>query len=259
MKLNRIFALLMCCALVSCNTSKKIVYMNDAKHDAIDTIAVYHGIEIQPRDMLSIVVSSNKNHELAVPFNLPMMSFQAGNTFSAMSNSSRLLGYLVDMDGNIDFPVFGKLKVSGLTRNELSDMITEKIRDGQVKDAIVTVDFMNLKISVLGEVRNPGTFNLGDDRITILEALGRAGDLTIYGRRDNVLVRREQNGVLLSYRVDLRSSEALIHSPAYYLQQNDLVYVEPTARSRMNENRTINTGISILSLLTNIVFYLLLK
>jgi len=261
MKMNRILILLISCALFSCETSKKIVYMQDAKQGDIDTLTVYQGIKIQPKDILSIVVFS-RNQELAKGFNLPMVSYQAGNPSSSISFSSRLLDYLVDMEGNIDYPYFGKLKVAGLTRDQLSDMIKQKlISEGLIRDPIVTTEFMNLKISVLGEVRTPGTFTLTNDRITLLEALSRVGDMTIYGRRDNVLVRREQNGEIYSYRVDLLSTE-FIHSPVYYLQQNDVVYVEPNAtiaaRSRINENRTLGAGISLVSLLTNIVMSIVL-
>ena len=254
-KISRNLFILLCGILVSCNASKKIVYMQDAENGASDTIVVNQGIVIQPKDILTIVVSS-KDPELSMAYNLPLMSYQAGSTSSASSYSQRLLGYLVDMDGNIDFPIFGKLKAAGLTREQFSKMIKQRfIQENIIKDAVVTTEFMNFKISVLGEVRNPGTFSLGDDKITILEALGRAGDMTIYGRRDNVLVTREQNGIVHHYRIDLRSNN-IFHSPAFYLQQNDVVYVEPNkawaARSGINENRSVSVAISLASLLTTL-------
>ena len=229
--------------------------MQDANHEATyDGMLTYSGIIIQPKDILTIVVTS-KNFDLALDFNLPVMSYQAGSTSSTSSYSSRVLGYLVDMDGNIDYPVFGKLKVAGLTREQLSEMIKQKlIQENIIKDAIVTTEFMNFKISVMGEVRSPGSFNIGDDRITILEALAKAGDMTLYGKRDNVLVTREINGKIQHYRVNLLSTE-LIYSPVYYLQQNDVVYVSPNntiaARSRINENRSVGVGISLVNFMTN--------
>ena len=152
-------------------------------------------------------------------------------------------------------------KVSGMTRERLSSMIKQRLQEDLIKDAIVTIDFMNFKISVLGEVRSPGMFNLADDRITLLDAISRAGDLTIYGRRDNILVRRETEGRVIFYRVDLRT-EALLSSPAYYLQQNDVVYVEPNntmvARSRINENRSIGVWISLASTLMSLTSLIIL-
>jgi len=256
LKMNRILPILLCCVLFSCNTSKKVVYMQDVLNNTTDTV-VNRGIVIQPKDILSIVVTCIIP-DLAISLNLPLYSYQAGSTTAATNYSSRMLGYLVDMDGCVDFPVLGRLKVAGLTREQLSEMIKQKIiENGLIKEPIVNVEFMNFKISVLGEVRNPGTFNMADDKITILEAIGRAGDLTIYGKRDNVLVqRREQNDVIMYYRVDLRSAD-LVHSPAFFLRQNDVVYVSPNntvaANSRINQNRTLGVSINLASFLTNIV------
>ena len=235
--------------------------MQDAINQATEKIDLYHGIVIQPKDILSIVVSCQKP-ELALVFNLPLHSYQAGSTFSSSSYNQRLLGHLVDKDGDIDFPVLGKIRVAGLTREQLAETIKQKIIDGeQIQDPVVNVEFMNFKISVLGEVRTPGLFYLQDDKITILEAIARAGDLTIYGRRDNILVQRyDQNGNINFYHVDLRSID-LVHSPVFYLQQNDIVYVSPNntvaARSRINENRTLGVGISLASLLLNVAILLL--
>ncbi len=253
--MNCKFIILLCLVLVSCHSEKKVVYMQDVANGATEKVGINAGIVVQPKDMLAIVVSS-QNPELAMAFNLPLLTFQAGSTQSASSYSQRLLGYLVDLEGNIDFPILGKLKVAGLTRDQLSEMIKQKlIRENLIKDPIVTTEFVNFKISVLGEVRNPGMFVIENDRITILEALGRAGDLTIYGKRNDILVHREKDGIVSSYRVDLRSEEALLRSPVYYLQQNDVVYVEPNktraGQSRINENRSMGMWISLASLLTS--------
>ena len=258
--MNRILVLLLCSVLVSCKTSEKVVYLQDVKDGQNVEMSVYQGIVIQPKDILSIVVSS-RNPELVVSFNKPFVSYQAGSSSASSYSSYRVLGYLVDTEGDIEYPLLGKLRVTGMTREQVSAMIQQRlVAEGFVNDAIVTTEIMNFKISVLGEVRSPGRFDLQDDRITILEALGRAGDLTIYGRRDNVLVTREQNGVIHSYRVDLRSS-ALIHSPVFYLQQNDVVYVSPNntvaANSRINQNRTLGVSISLASFLTNLTLLVL--
>jgi polysaccharide export outer membrane protein len=228
--------------------------MQDAADGATEKIGLHAGIVVQPKDVLSIVVSS-KNPELAMSFNLPLQTYQAGSTDLTSMYTQRILGYLVDVEGNINYPVLGKLKVAGLTRDQLSEMIKQKlIQEGLIKDPILVTEFMNFKISVLGEVNGPGAFTVEGDRITILEALGKAGDLTIYGKRDNVLVRREKDGIVNFHRVDLRS-EALLHSPVYYLQQNDVVYVEPNktraGQSRINENRSMGMWISLASLLTS--------
>jgi len=228
---------------------------NLQKNDVVYLAPVYQGIVVQPKDILTIIVSS-RYPEMAITFNKPLSSYQAGSTAVSSSYSQRILGYLVDIEGNIDYPVLGKLQVLGLTREQVSYMIqTKLIEGGHLGDAIVTTEFMNFKITVLGEVRSPNSFNIQDDRITILEAIGRAGDLTIYGRRDNVLVTREQNGVISHHRVDLRSA-TLTQSPAYYLQQNDVVYVEPNhvvaERSGINENRTLGVAISFASVLISL-------
>ena len=255
-RLNRILVILLCCVLFSCKTSKNVVYLQDALNKTTDTIEFNQGIVIQPKDILSIVVSC-RDPELSISLNLPLYSYQAGSTTASSSYSSRMLGYLVDMEGCIDFPLLGRLKVAGLTREQLTEMIKQKIvENGLIREPIVNTEIMNFRISVLGEVRSPGFFSLQDDKITILEAIARAGDLTIYGRRDNVLVQRhEQNGVINNYYIDLRSVE-MYHSPAFYLKQNDVVYVSPNntiaARSRINENRTLGVSISLASFLTNL-------
>jgi len=220
---------------------------------------VYAGIVVQPKDMLSIIVSS-RDPELSVRFNLPLHQLYVGSSQSSSGYNYRQLGYQVDMDGFIDFPILGKLRVAGLTRDRLANMIKERLQEDLIRDAIVTVDFQNFRISVLGEVRNPGTFNVAEDRITILDALSRVGDLTLYGRRDNILVRRENEGKVIFYRIDLRT-EALLNSPVYYLKQNDVIYVEPnrtiSARSEINENRSIGIWLSMASFITSITMLII--
>jgi len=232
--------------------------MQDAVDGASKEPNTYAGIVVQPKDILSINVSS-RSPELASSFNLPLIQpYSSSSTMSAYSY--RQLGYQVDTEGYIDFPILGRLRVAGLTRERVSNMIKQRLQEDLVRDAIVTTEFMNFKISVLGEVRSPGTFSVTEDKITLLEALSRAGDMTIFGRRDNVLVRRETDGVVTFHRVDLRT-EALLYSPAYYLQQNDVIYVEPNKvmaeRSGINEYRNVGVWISIASFLSSLTVLIL--
>ena len=214
-------------AVSSCGNVKDIAYFQNRVLDHPEKIDRHAGRVIQPKDMLSIVVSS-RNPELAAMFNLPVVSYQAGSEISQTGGySQRLMVYTVNNDGLIDFPVLGKLEVAGLTRWELAEMIKKKlISGGYLSDAVVTVEFMNFKVSVLGEVTMPGTFNIEGDKVTVLQALALARDLTIYGRRDNVCVIREQDGRRVMYQINLTDVD-LFKSPAYFLQQNDVVYVEP--------------------------------
>lgn len=239
--------ILLCFAFVSCETSKKTSYLQNVADKSIYKKESTPDIKFRTNDVLSIIVSSRKP-EMSEPFNLPAVS----RTTS---------GYLVDMEGYIDFPVLGKIKVSGLSRAQLTEELKQRlISEDLIPDPIITIEILNFQISVLGEVVGPGTFIVTSDRITILQALGKAGDLTIYGKRDNVLVQREENDVIVYHRVDLRYSN-LIYSPVYYLQQNDVVYVESTnaraAQSRINENRSMSMWVSLLSILFSV--YVLVK
>ena len=244
-------------ATASCSTYKKINYLQDVVPDKAERIAINKGILIQPKDMISIVVSS-RNPELALMFNLPVISYQAGSEVVSGQGTQRLLGYVVDNDGNIDFPVLGLIKAAGMTRWELANEIKSMIiEQNYIKDPVVTVEFMNFKISVMGEVTAPGTYTIEGDKITLLQALSLAKDLTIFGRRDNVSVIREQDGERVIYQVDLRSV-SLFESPAYYLQQNDIVYVEPNkvraGQSTINENnvKSVSLWVSVGSFLTSL-------
>ena len=213
--------------LSSCGAVKDIAYFQNKVINEPEKIDKHAGIVIQPTDMLSIVVSS-RNPELVVMFNLPMVQHMAGSEIAGGSSQQRLLGYVVDNNGCIDFPVLGTLKVAGLTRWELADMIKKRLlKEGYLTDAVVTVEFMNFKVSVLGEVTAPGTYSIEGDKVTILQALSLARDLTIYGQRENVSVIRERDGERIIYQINLCDVD-LFKSPAYYLQQNDVIYVEPS-------------------------------
>ena len=186
--------MLMCVVVLctSCASSKKVVYLQDVVPLKQQDIEQKYEVYVHNDDLLAIMVNS-KNPELALPFNMPMVSYQLGSG-ATNSGSQRVLGYLVDGNGDIDFPILGKLHVAGLTRMQLTEMIKQRLIEGDlIKDPIVTVQFLNYKVSVMCEVNRPGSFNISGDRITLLEALSMAGDLTIYGRR--------ARGAVIRYRV----------------------------------------------------------
>lgn len=251
--------------LSSCATVKDIAYFQNKVVNQPEKIDKHAGIVIQEKDMLNIVVSS-RNPELVTMFNLPIVSYQAGSESLSGSGMQRLLGYVVDNDGYIDFPVLGPLEVAGMTRWELSEMIKGKlIKEGLLSDAVVTVEFMNFKVSVLGEVNSPGTYTIEGDKVTVLQAISLARDLTIFGLRENVSVIRERDGERTIYQINLCDVN-LFKSPAYYLQQNDIIYVEPNpekARQSTTDDKTLRMTsilvsggsllVSIATLVTSIV------
>lgn len=238
-------ATLMLLASCGSKTSRNINYLQEAQKDTTVTMLPEEGILVQPKDMISIVVSS-RNPELSAMFNLTNVSYQAGGETSTTGSYNRILGYSVDNNGNIDFPIVGKINVSGLTRWQVADKVKEElVSRNLLKDPVISVEFLNFKVSVLGEVAHPGTYTVTGDKITLLEALSLAGDLTIYGRRDRVSVIREINGKRTVYINDLRSMD-LFTSPSYYLKQNDVVLVEPNkvraGQSTINENSLKSTS-----------------
>ena len=247
---------------VSCAQVKDIAYFQNRLDNHPEKIDMHTGIVIQPKDMISIVVSS-RNPELVPMFNLPVISYQAGSEIVNVGQQ-RLMGYVVDNDGYIDFPVLGQIQVGGMTRWQLSETIKDRLlKEGLLNDAVVTVEFMNFKVSVLGEVNHPGTFSVEGDKITVLQAISLAGDLTIYGNRTKVMVLRQEDGMQRVYGLDLTSGENVYSSPAYYLQQNDIIYVEPNKvkarQSTVNGNNVRSTSfwISLASLLTSVAILIL--
>lgn len=238
--------------LASCSAPKEVLYLQDIASIKEENIDKNYEVIIHKDDLLAIFVNS-KDPELALPFNMPVVTYQIGAQTTAQQ---RLLGYLVDQNGDIDFPILGKIHVEGLTRMQVTELIKQKLMsEDLIKDPIVTVQFLNFKVSVMGEVTRPGTFDISGDRITLLEALSMAGDLTIYGRRDRVAVIREKDGKRRILYHDLRSSD-IFQSPCYYLQQNDIVYVEPnkakTGQSRINSNNSVGVWLSAVSVLASI-------
>lgn len=253
--------------LVACSTPARITYFQDLRPgESEQQVVAATEIKVRPGDKLSIIVNS-RDPQLSQLFNLAYASRQIGqNTSSTLggsgssgSSSQGISGYTVGEQGDIDFPVLGKLKIAGMIREEIAAFIKGRLIDENlVKDPVVTVEYMNLCVSVLGEVNSPGRYNIDRDKVTLLDAISMAGDLTIYGKREKVLVLREEEGVQHVYGVNLCSAEHLYASPVYYLRQNDVVYVEPNnVRARQatvngNNVRSTSFWISLASLLTTI-------
>lgn len=233
--------------ILSCSSSKNIAYFQNTI--ANSEVQKFEPV-LQPDDVLNIVISS-ENPEIAAPYNLKTVVFQ-GNTENSVAQE-RLQTYLIDQEGFIELPMIGKVKLAGLSRtaavNEIKKVLTEHI-----KDPIVNLRIVNFKVSILGEVVKPGMYTIQSERVTLVEALALAGDLTIYGKRTDILLIREKEGVKTMQRIDITKSD-FINSPYYYLTQNDVVYIEPN-KTRVNSSvigPNIAVGISALSLVVTIL------
>lgn len=236
----------------SCKPREELVYYQNIDSLAAAEKLNTYEIKIQPDDLLMIIVSA-EDAESALPFNLTTVSVPTALGTNGISGQQTMQTYLVDAQGFIDFPVVGKLAVGGLSRSELLQLLETRIAK-YIKNPIINIRRMNFKISVQGEVTQPGTYTINSDRVTLVEAISLARDLTIYGRRNNILIIREINGVKSFNRVDLTKAD-FINSPFYYLSQNDVVYVEPN-KVRINGAAVgSNTGviISVTSLLITII------
>lgn len=224
----------------SCVSSKKIVYFQFDEIDQKNVSNVYKTV-FKADDLLQITVAS-EDLEAVKPFNLPAVSFSVATNSAA--GQVQQLSYLIDSNGEIDFPVLGKLKIGGLTREETIALIVGKIVPDFLKNPTINIRIANFKITVQGDVRSPGTFNIPNERVTILDAIGLAADLNISGRRDNVLVIREEGNEKKEYRVNLLSKKTYT-SPVFYLQQNDIVYVEQNYAKIQSASSNTNTGLFI--------------
>lgn len=237
-------------ALGSCISRKQTVYLQPDT-ESLD-FSRYNSPRIQRDDQLTILVSAADPQVVAI-FN-PQLQAQRGTQAGGLMTQDMAMrpSYLVDEFGEIDFPVLGKVKLGGLTRREASDFMKKKLST-YVVDVGVNIAFSNFRVSVLGEVRSPGVFTLPQERITVLEALAMAGDMTRYGVRSNVLLVRERDGVKETHRLDL-TSDSLLNSPHYYLTQNDVLYVEPNNSQVRDSNFGQNTNvfISVTSILITI-------
>ncbi len=251
-------------AMSSCVTHTQLVNFDDEAqplpYDSIQIIDNRAEIRVQAQDLLHITVHS-QDPEVAAAFNIQQggMGNQGGGgglgNQGGGQNLELFFGYLVDDKGNIDFPVVGKVQVAGLTIDQAKARLTSEVQK-YLRDAVINMRFLNFKITVLGEVNAPGTFKVTNERFTVLEAIGQAGDMTDYASRDNVLVIRERQGQREYARLNLQSAD-IFTSPYFYLTQNDIVYVEPTkpATARVADPvvRYISIGSGLASLVALVI------
>lgn len=249
-------------AFTSCMSDKQIVYLQgaDSVYAMPREIVQAFELKIQPDDQLAISVTS-KDRELIEPFNNNTL-IGGGATSNYGTNTTNIQSgvsyFRVDTNGEISFPIFGQLKVVGKTTREVSEMVQNLLRNGSdsqpafIRDAIVTTKIMSFKVTILGDVRNAGTQTFTGERLTLLEALGRAGDLNSSAKREHVQVVREEDGRRVVYDIDLRDQASVFQSPAYYLQQNDVVYVKPNKSVRV-KGSTSYTLLSVSSTLVSMV------
>ena len=249
-----IVAMMIVVLLGSCGSAKKVAYFQNIDSVSLAASRALNDAKILPKDLLTITVSTT-DPNAALPFNLIVYNtLNSSNTVSTGGGS--LQQYLVDNDGNIQFPVIGKVKVMGLTKNQCQDLLREKIMPymAQTENPVVTVRMASYRVTVLGEVNKPGVVPVTTEKMSVLEALASAGDLTIYGKRDNVLlIREEANGQKVQHRLNLNDAN-IINSPYYYLQQNDLVYVEPNGTKSKNSaiGQSTTLWFSFVSILTSV-------
>ena len=222
--------------LASCQSYKKVPYLQDAEVvKDINQQENLYDAKIMPKDLLTIVVSCT-SPELAMPFNLTVAGPNNISANNYVTSQPSLQTYLVSNEGTVDFPVLGELKIGGLTKKEAEQLIVEKLKPYIKESPIVTVRMVNYKISVLGEVARPGTFTISNEKVNLLEALAMAGDMTVWGVRDNVkLIREGADGKQKIVTLDLNKAETIL-SPYYWLQQNDIVYVTPNKAKARNSD-----------------------
>ena len=258
MKFKNLLILVCLTMIVSSCDAPKLGYFQDVQSGQVQQLSAPKLVTVEPGDKLSVLVGS-KDPGLAYLFNLQIVGRYKTSQSDANLSTTQVACYTVDETGCIDFPVLGKLNLIGKTRSEVASYIKHELISRQMlKDPIVTVDFLDLFFSVMGEVNSPGRFLMDHDKTTLIDALSRAGDLTINGRRDNVLVMREENGKQMAYRVDLTNIQSLYNSPVYYLKQGDMIYVEPNEKKAREATAAGNAflqptlWISLASLLTSV-------
>jgi polysaccharide export outer membrane protein len=248
--------------LTSCVVGKKVVYVNDMVADSAYHMNDLPLLRVQKNDRLNIVVSA-KNPELAAPFNAGIGTYKVsddGNISMGVDRSVNTQGYLIDQQGNVTFPVLGTLHLEGLTLDQVRDLLGNQLTEQQLlKDPIVKVEMLNFKISVMGAVNREMVMNIPDARITLLEALAQAGGLTKNAAPDKITVIREESGIRKRIVNNIESGE-IFSSPAYYLQQNDIVYVEPqSAENTPREDRNwrfVTTAMGSITMLFTLLNFL---
>lgn len=235
--------------LGSCSTPKNITYFPEVSNGTIVQAERQLDIRVKPKDKLSIVVST-QDPALSTLFNLVTTQNRLGQSSSSVTTVGNAAGgsgqvsyYTVDSKGDINFPVLGKIHIAGLTREEVAEKITaDLVKADLVKDPIITVEFANTGISVIGEVKSPGRYEFNKDRLTIIDAIVMAGDLTMNGVRENILVMRNiGDGKQEAFRVNLLNAQELASSPVFYLQQDDVIYVEPNDKAKRETTPNGNT------------------
>ncbi len=237
-----LFFTLTCILLASCQSYKKVPYLQDSgeAQRAVAEAKLYDA-RIMPKDLLTIVVSCTAP-ELAEPFNLTVAT-PVSAAQSSLTSQPALQQYLVDNRGNIEFPILGTLHIGGLTKSEAETLIKGKLSDYIKESPIVTVRMANYKISVIGEVNAPGTFTISNEKVNLFEALAMAGDMTVYGLRDNVrLIREDADGHQHIITLDMNRAD-IVQSPYYYLQQNDILYVTPNKTKAKTADISTSTTI----------------
>ena len=251
--------------LTGCSSYKKVPYFQNAEQVSLSASRGIHDARIMPKDVLTISVTT-PDREISSQFNqLVYNTLQTGGTNRTISSGAgAMMPYTVGADGNINFPMIGKIQVQGLTRRQCEDKIAGLVKPYLSSDInpVVVVEFQTYTVTVLGEVARPGAYNVNSEKYSVLQALGAAGDLTIYGIRDNVLlIREDANGEKSTHRLDLNDAN-VINSPYYYLQQNDVVYVQPNKTKARNSDVGQSTSlwfsatsivISLASLMYNIL------
>lgn len=237
-----LFFTLTCILLASCQSYKKVPYLQDSEEvqRAVAGTGLYDA-RIMPKDLLTIVVSCT-DPELAEPFNLTVATPVSASQ-NNLTSQPALQQYLVDNRGNIEFPILGTLHIGGLTKSEAETLIKGKLSDYIKESPIVTVRMANYKISVIGEVNAPGTFTISNEKVNLFEALAMAGDMTVYGLRDNVrLIREDADGHQHIITLDMNRAD-IVQSPYYYLQQNDILYVTPNKTKAKTADISTSTTI----------------
>lgn len=233
--------------LSSCASKKDIVYLQPDSVE-LNTLYELNAPKLQPGDILAISVTADDVRATA-PFN----QISPYSTGTLQTTNPFIPTYAIDSNGEIDFPKVGKIKLAGITRTQAMDLLRHEV-GRYIVDPGISMVVRNFRVTVLGEVTRPGTFTIENDRITLLEALGLAGDMTIHGERQNVLVIREQDGKKEEFRLDLTKRETM-NSPAYYLTQNDVIYVEPNGARVQNSkySQTTSVFVSVMGLIITVI------
>lgn len=256
-----IYGICIMAVLSSCVSNRKMIYLQGAS----EAYAVPRNLEenfelkIEPDDQLAISITS-KDQELLQRFNNNTLIGGGNNSMTGTNTinvTSGVAYFQVDKEGNIEFPIFGTINVGGLTTREISSLIQKRVRDeGYINDAVVNTKIMSFKVTVMGDVKNPGTQTYQGERLTILEALGKAGDLNNSARRDHILVVREEAGKRITYELNLLDQQSVFSSPAYYLQQNDVVYVQPNKSQRVKGSTSytwLTVGSTVVGIVVSVV------